>query len=180
MDRELKKYLPPVFAKFREFSAIMEAEQPQIETIYESAGEMLEQQFIDTAGDYGLSRWETSLGILPKASESLDDRRFRMLALTGSQLPYTHRKLETRLEQLCGAGRYSVDIDCTGHTVTVQVSLESRNSYGLVEELLKKMVPANMIIMLSLKYNRYALFTAMTHSEMAAFTHTRLRNEVFS
>lgn len=180
MDRKLKNYLPPVFKQFREFLATIEGEQPQVERLYESTAEALEQQFLHSAGDYGLSRWETSLGIIPKASESLEERRFRLLAHMGSQLPYTHRKLEARLEQLCGTGKYSVDINCTECTIKVYVALSAESSYRVVADLLKKMIPANMEVMLSLKYNQHMQFIGMTHSEMAAYTYGAIRNEVFS
>lgn len=180
MDRYLADYLPPVFLDFREFMAITGSEQPKVEQIYDETDRVLTEMFIETAGEYGLSRWEKTLGVLPKASETYGERRFRLTALINSQLPYTKRALEKQLLLLCGVGNYSIEIDETSFSIKVFVALEMRSSYEIVGRLLEKMLPANMDIYLSLKYNQNSYLSSKTHEELTAFTHDQLRNEVFA
>lgn len=179
MNRYVKDYLPTVFSQFREFLAITESEQPQVEELYKNTNRVLDEQFINTAENYGLSRWERILGITTKSSETNEERRFRILVFMVSQLPYTQRALENRLRQLCGEDGFSVEIDVGNFTVKVLVALEAGSSYDVIKKLLDKMVPANMYINLSLKYNQYSQLTNMTQNELAAFTHYQIRNEVF-
>lgn len=180
MDRYLADYLPPVFAEFREFMAITGSEQPMIERIYSETDGILEELFVETAGEYGLSRWEKILGFSPKASESFGERRFRLGALMNSQLPYTRSALERRLAQFCGVGNYSVVIDEKSFSISVFVALGVKSSYEIVRQVLDIMIPANMALYLSLKYNQHSQLSAKTHKELAEFTHNKLRNEVFT
>jgi len=173
-------YLPPVFRGFREFLAIMDGEQPTVEKLYEDTNRVLDEQFIASADEYGLSRWEKSLGIFPKASETYEDRRFRLATLMSSKLPYTIRALEGQLEALCGAGNYSLEVDAINFQVIIFVALSVKNNYDVVKQMLDKILPANLYVHLSLKYNQHFQYEGIEHGEMAAFTHYQLRNEVLT
>ena len=82
MERKLINYLPYVVRDYAEFQGITGAEQPEFEAAWAAAEDLLSNQFIKTAGNLGLSRWEKILGITPKGTDTLDDRRFRVLALS--------------------------------------------------------------------------------------------------
>ena len=79
MERKLIDYLPYVIRDYAEFQGIMGSEQPEIEKAWNTTDDLLDNQFIPTAGNMGLSRWEKILGITPKGTDSLEDRRFRIL-----------------------------------------------------------------------------------------------------
>ena len=76
MERKLIDYLPYVIRDYAEFQGIMGSEQPEIEKAWNTTDDLLDNQFIPTAGNMGLSRWEKILGITPKGTDSLEDRRF--------------------------------------------------------------------------------------------------------
>ena len=79
MERKLIDYLPYVIRDYAEFQGIMGSEQPEVEKAWNTTDDLLDNQFIPTAGNMGLSRWEKILGITPKGTDSLEDRRFRIL-----------------------------------------------------------------------------------------------------
>ena len=110
MDRKLINYLPYVVRDYAEFQGITGAEQPEFENAWAAVDDLLNNQFIKTAGNLGLSRWEKILGITPKGTDTLDDRRFRVLTRLNEELPYTLPQLRVILESLCGAGNYSADV----------------------------------------------------------------------
>ena len=89
MDRKLINYLPYVVRDYAEFQGITGAEQPEFENAWAAVDDLLNNQFIKTAGNLGLSRWEKILGISPKGTDTLDDRRFRVLTRLNEELPYT-------------------------------------------------------------------------------------------
>lgn len=89
MDRKLINYLPYVVRDYAEFQGIAGAEQPEFENAWAAVDDLLNNQFITTAGNLGLSRWEKILGITPKGTDTLDDRRFRVLTRLNEELPYT-------------------------------------------------------------------------------------------
>ena len=82
-------YLPPVLRDVREFRVIAGTEQIAFESAWATARNILDNQFIESADELGVSRWERILGITPRGTATLDDRKFVILATIESQLPYT-------------------------------------------------------------------------------------------
>ena len=75
MDRKLINYLPYIVRDYAEFQGITGAEQPEFESAWAAVDDLLNNQFLGTAGSLGLSRWEKNLSINPKRTDTLDDRR---------------------------------------------------------------------------------------------------------
>ena len=180
MDRQLIDYLPEVLKSVRELKAIVEAEQPEIINLWTALENALNDQFVSDATINGVKRLEKILSITPKATENIDERKFRIITRLNEQLPYTITSLKHQLETLCGAEGYSIELNHSIYTLKVRIALASKNNYGEVESLLERIVPANIIIDVSLKYNPHSTFTTLTHGELTAYTHYDLRNEVFN
>ena len=172
MDRKLINYLPYVVRDYAEFQGIAGAEQPEFENAWAAVDDLLDNQFITTAGNLGLSRWEKILGITPKGTDTVEDRRFRVLTRLNEELPYTLPQLRNILETLCGEDNYSADVEEGTYQLLVKIGLAAKNNFNDVEALLNRVVPENMVITLLQLYN--------THAQLAAFTHDRLRNEVMN
>lgn len=180
MHRNLIDYLPEFLREIREYKAILtDAVQPEIVELFDNLERVLNNQFIETSDEYGVSRWEKMLGISPKPTYSLDDRKFGILTKMNEQLPYTTRSMEKRLESLCGKGNYKVDVDANNFTLNVGVALTAQNSYKDVYAMLEKVVPANMVINLYLIYEQNKKWSAYTHEQLSGYTHHVLRNGVY-
>ena len=180
MDRKLINYLPYVVRDYAEFQGIAGAEQPEFENAWAAVDDLLDNQFISTAGNMGLSRWEKILGITPKGTDTVEDRRFRVLTRLNEELPYTLPQLRNILETLCGEDNYSADVEEGTYQLLVKIGLAAKNNFNDVEALLNRVVPENMVITLLQLYNTHAQLAACTHAQLAAFTHDRLRNEVMN
>ena len=87
-------YLPDIMQGIREMKAIMAAEQVTSDQIWDAAEKAFLNQYIQTADEYGITRREKALGITPYGTDTLDDRRFRLMAMYGSDTPYTRKHLE--------------------------------------------------------------------------------------
>jgi hypothetical protein len=177
-DRKLIDYLPHFMQTYREMATIMETEQTEIDRLWLEAENALVDQFILEATENGVKRWESMLGISSKDTDSLDERKFRILTKLNQELPYTLRKLEQALSNLCGKGNYSVEIKAAEYHVEVKLALANENNYQEVEKLLTKMVPANMTQYIQIMYNRHSIWMVYTHSQLAAYTHQKLKSEV--
>ena len=180
MDRKLINYLPYVVRDYAEFKGISEAEQPEFESAWGSSGDLLNNQFISTAGNLGLSRWEKILGITPKGTDTLEDRRFRILTRLNEELPYTLSQLRNILETLCGSGNYSAEVMEGTYQLIVKIGLAAKNNFSDVESLLDRVVPQNLIVTLLQLYNTHAELGRFTHAQLAAYTHDQMRNEVMN
>lgn len=180
MDRKLINYLPYVVRDYAEFKGISEAKQPEFESAWGSSDDLLNNQFISTAGNLGLSRWEKILGITPKGTDTLEDRRFRILTRLNEELPYTLPQLRNILETLCGSENYSAEVMEGTYQLIVKIGLAAKNNFSDVESLLDRVVPQNLIVTLLQLYNTHAELGRFTHAQLAAYTHDQMRNEVMN
>lgn len=181
MVREINtlNYLPEFLKEFREFREIAAAENPELLSIWGILEDLLNDQFVAISTENGVKRWETILKISPKGSDSLEVRKFRILARLNEKLPYTQKILEQQLATLCGESGYSVELKNNEYTLVVRVALTAKSKFEEVDNLLRRIVPANMIIDLSLLYNQYSKLAGYTHAELAQYAHEQLRSEVF-
>ena len=179
-DRLLIDYLPIITREYREMQEIMNAEQSEVDALWVAAEGMLDDQFIIDAGVNGISRWEKMLRISPKATETLEERRFRILTRLNQELPYTMTRLDEALSALCGADGYSINLTAAEYKIEVKVALVSKNNYHEVQKTLAKMIPANMMQYVTVMYRTNAEVAAYTHAQLAAYTHDHIRNEVFN
>lgn len=62
MTREvdLVSYLPPFLAEFKEIAVTLKAENPEFVLVWNAAERVLQNEFIETADEYGISRFEKS------------------------------------------------------------------------------------------------------------------------
>ena len=100
---DLKEYLPDVLKDVQEMRAIMEAETPEVQAIWDACEDCMNDQFISEATENGVARREKMLGITPFATDTLDDRKLRLLSRYNENIPYTRKSLAALLESLCGA-----------------------------------------------------------------------------
>lgn len=96
-DVKLIDYLPPVLQDIAEFTAIMKSVQPEINTAWDALNFIMDNQFIDTATEAGVSIWEKESGIVPLAADSLADRKQRLKTAWSKGVVYTVKWLSELL-----------------------------------------------------------------------------------
>lgn len=177
-DRLLIDYLPNVLNEVREYFAVMYAEQPEVWGIWSEIGRTLNNQFAMYADEYGISRWEHMMGITPLPNITLEERRFAVMARLNEQLPYTIRMLHRMLSILCGENGYEVNLQHGDFTITVRVALTAVHNFEEIGRMLNRVIPANLIYYVEIKYNQHITLQPYTHAQLNARTHYQLRNEV--
>lgn len=177
MERKLIDYLPLCIQDFAEISAVMNSEQDYIEKAWEDVDDVMNNQFVVDATEDGVKRWESILNISPKANYTLDERKFNILTRLNEQLPYTLDALKSMLSSLCGSDGYALKIDNDKYTLIVKLALSNENNFEMVEALLDKVVPAN-IVKTVLTFNSHYMLSGFTHEQLTAFTHKELREEI--
>jgi hypothetical protein len=179
-NRLLINYLPPYMQEYMEMQSIMQAEQPEIDSLWSSVETALADQFILDATEYGVMRWESMLKISPKATETLDERKFRILARLNQELPYTLTKLKEMLTALCGADGFLIELEANKYHITIKLAVGNHNNYGEVEKILSGMIPANMTQYVQLMFNTHEMVGKYRHMDLATYTHEKVRNEVLN
>ena len=175
---DLKEYLPDVLKDVQEMRAIMEAETPEVQAIWDACEDCMNDQFIAEATENGVTRREKMLGITPFATDTLDDRKLRLLSRYNENIPYTRKSLAAQLEALCGAEGYTLAITTATFTVSVKVALAVKRQVTIVSDLLERVLPYNMVFTVELMYNTHAQLANYMHAQLANYTHNQLRNEV--
>ena len=180
LDRKLIDYLPPVLQQTREMQAVMEGEQPAVAGLWDAWKTVLDALFVRYANEQGLARWERMLGIRPRGTDSMEVRRVAVLARLNEQLPFTERTLRLMLDGVCGPGGYTLEIIYWEYRVFVRVHLWEKRAMDEAAALLGRVVPANMVIDLGLRYNTHRMLRPRLHRMLRGTTHRALREEVLA
>jgi len=178
-NRQLIGYLPPVVSAGREYQAITHSEQPEIDDLFVEIQTALDNQFVHTATEYGVKRWEKILNIMPKATQTLDERKAIILMRLSELSPYTYRALERMLTALCGEDGYRLRLRHEIYELNVLLELITLNLRNAVETMLRRVVPANLITAVLINYNRYYIFEPFTYEFMENYTYDELRTTPF-
>lgn len=172
-------YLPPFLREVRELRAIGAAVDVQASELCTQAVQLAENQFIGAAGLTILTRWEHILGLVYNPVFTLEERRQQILSRLQMQSVVTLEKLTDMLDRLTN-GDTMVTMDYARCLLTIRVALTSKYSFNNVANLLHDVVPANIVIDLSLLYNSHAVLSQFTHAQLAERTHKQLREDVLN
>lgn len=178
MKKQLKDYLPPILLKTYEFPLLCLTEQQEIDLLSNGISEVFDSQFISTAPLRGIERYEKIFKIIPYDTDTLEDRRFRILSKFNVQLPFTVRMLKQQLTLLCGENGFILEINHNAYKLEVKVALTAKRNLDVVKQMLDNILPANMERYCSLLYNQHLTLGQFTHEKLSEFTHQQLRDEV--
>lgn len=154
-----------------------DAEQPEFEELWNATEDVFRDQFILDATVNGISRWEKLFNMKSSATEPLEDRRFRILARMNESLPYTMRRLEQLLEMLSEDSNYEIKLYHEIYTIFVKIKVNKKTNIKEVEALLRRIVPANMVVEVYERLNSHKYVSCFTHGDLKKYTHWQIRNE---
>ena len=143
---DLVSYLPPFMADFKEISVTLEAENPEFVLVWKAADRVLQNEFIESADEYGISRFEKILNILPSTEDTLESRRARVQARWFNTIPYTMKAFLAKLEALCSDSDFTVTKEYDKYTVRILTNLELFGQVEELEHIIDGMMPCNMIV----------------------------------
>lgn len=178
----LLEYLPEFIQEIKEMKIIMSVEENFLTGFDDNLNlfvkNVFKDQFINTATENGVKRYEDMLKIVSRESEGLDVRRFRLFVRFNEKLPYTVPKLKEQLASLCGEDGYSIMLDVVNFNLVVKIALKSKGMVDEVRAMLERMVPLNMMLDLDLMYNQHMTAGKFTHKFLQKYTHKGVRDEV--
>ena len=105
---DLVSYLPSFITEFKEVCTALKAENPEFKLAWENIDRILYNEFIKTADEYGISRFEKLLDIFPNAEDSLEDRRKKILIKWFDMIPYTIKMLKKQIALICGEDNFFI------------------------------------------------------------------------
>lgn len=147
----VERYYPNVLAPAREFKALAKAENPEIQLLWEKFWKWHMNTFVYDLDEQGASRWESMLGLRPKASDSLDERKSAILVMMNAMLPYTYRRMEQILNALCGEGLYRIQLVHAAGTLCIVTNPDSTQNVNKIGGVLRAVIPANLALYVAME-----------------------------
>lgn len=144
---DLVSYLPPYLQEYdQETVAALQAENPEFKLVWEAADRTLYNEFIATADEYGISRFEKILNILPSKEDTLESRRARVQARWFTEIPYTMKALISKLISLCGDSNFEITKAFLYYKIGIETNLELFGQVEELEHIIDTMLPCNMVV----------------------------------
>lgn len=171
----IKDYWIEEIKQVKEFDRIGDVEDKEILTLQNAINSLIDDQFIQTATEKGISKREKLLKITPYADDTLESRRFRVAGKWFSSLPYTYLGLLDRLDALCGENGYSINLNHQEYTLNIKVELTVKRMEQDVRSIARTMTPANILVTVELRYRQHKELKKYTHRQLQAYTHRQLR-----
>ncbi|MCL2083033.1 MAG: YmfQ family protein [Oscillospiraceae bacterium] len=177
-NKPLEEYIPEFLHEIQGYKAIFSGQEPEITHAWNQAAIVMNDQFVITASENGVMRWERLLKITPNPSFTQEERKFTILSRLVEQLPFTMRRLERILSELCTPEGFSAELHPNEYILCVKVALTAVNNFNDVGLMLRRVCPANLKVLLTIEYNQHYKLRQLTHAEMGGKTHHQIRNEV--
>lgn len=142
---DIKKYWSPVVSETLEFKLIADAENPEFNYLWEKIYGLVDEYFVKTATEYGVSRMEKILSITPLVTDTLQQRKDKIIWKLNLRLPYTMRFLKKLLTSLVGEENRTIDHDNDTNTLIIRVKEGLTDMVQLRKEL-ERIIPQNLIL----------------------------------
>lgn len=144
MSTDIIKYMPFVLADIEEFGQITSAQNPEFDRNYNFQEKWLRNRFVKSADEDGIKLFEELLKLKPVATDTLEDRRVRVIAKLNERLPYTEIRLKRMLAAICGWDGYELKLEDL--VLTVYLAMQSNSQTLTIYDLLNRIVPMNVLL----------------------------------
>lgn len=168
-------YLPEFLRQVQEIVVHADAENAELEKLWKAIETAWNDQFLYTMGEYGIKRWERMLNIIPLSTDDLEDRRFRIINRLNTMASYTYREVDEHLNNMCGAGNYTMEYLAEIWTLKVRLSLRKARQLNELKRWLEEIIPMNILLDIDLMYNTHKILGQFSHAFLGMYMHGQLR-----
>lgn len=143
---KMKRYFPRFYDGYVEIDAIIDTEDKAFEEIGVNFRGAINNQFIKLADETGISAYEVLFDVIADPStETLEERRDRLLNRVSVIPYYTTIFLRNRLDSLIGAGLYNLIIDYDNYTLYLESAAKNQLYYNEIAVLMSNIKPCNIV-----------------------------------
>lgn len=145
----LATFLPPVTRDSKDVQELMRIEDMELQALWEAMCDIFYNQFISTMTAYGLQQWEKIFDVMPKATDTLQDRRTRILQLLMGTRPYTVLSFQAILDNIYGPGNVTIHVDNDKYEFWMELTADMMSKNMSIREFAETIVPKNLLILIS-------------------------------
>lgn len=143
---KMKRYFPRFYDGYVEIDAIIDTEDKAFEEIGVNFRRAINNQFIKLADETGISAYEVLFDVIADPStETLEERRDRLLNRVSVIPYYTTIFLRNRLDSLIGAWLYNLIIDYDNYTLYLESAAKNQLYYNEIAVLMSNIKPCNIV-----------------------------------
>ena len=146
---DIAKFLPPVSRDSDDIKEIMRVENIELQKLWEAMSDIFYNQFITTMTEYGLSQWEKIFDVIPKSTDTFQNRRTRILQLITGTRPYTMRSFQAILDNIYGEGNINITIDNDKYEFWLDITDKMLYKALEIKNYAEAIAPKNLIIISS-------------------------------
>lgn len=169
------RYFPQHVANIEEFKRIAAVYDKKLQVVWDDLSQMQTNKRFDDMDEEECSKWEQMLKIKITGEETLGDRRRNIKGIWASGLPYTARKFKKVLDAMVGPEYYLLDINQANKTLKVDLMLDVIMKDTYIYNLMRAMAPADMIVTVSIVFNRNRAFKGYTNADLKKYTNHELK-----
>lgn len=168
--------LPQIYHPIQDFQAMSNLSSEEVEELYSGVDYILDNAFINSASETTIAKWEGYLNITPNGTDTLDERKFRVLAKLNDNPPYTDRYLVNKLTELCGGtDNFRITRDYLNYRLTIEISLNSIANTNTIAEVVASIIPANLELIVNTALARHYELEPYTHEHLGNYTQDQIR-----
>lgn len=169
------RYFPQHIANIEEFKRIAAVYDKKLQVVWDDLSQMQTNKRFDNMDEETCSKWEQMFKIKITGEETLGDRRRNIKGIWTSGLPYTARKFKEVLDAMVGQEYYLLDINKVNKTLKVDLMLDVIMKDTYIYKLMRAMAPADMIVTVSIVFNRNRAFKGYTNADLKKYTNHELK-----
>jgi len=166
MENRYSAYLPEAMQEFQEFQKLAEIEGQFLEETAAEKDRVVHNQWILTAERVGLLRLARMMGFLGAEVMETESLREEILYRWNSRSPYTQFHLQDWLDGCLGKGKYQMELDREAYRLYLVLELSVKDKQEFLMKHLRKIIPASLILEVSLNTNTYGDLAVMTYGQM--------------
>lgn len=139
---DILTYLPPIDRERKVFQQIAVAENPEFNNLQDSVYRIIDNAFILSSDEYGVSRRETILNLIPETTDTLDDRKNSIIEYLKTKPPYTFRYVKRMIADIVGED-FTMKYD--NEIATLTIILNDNSKMDAVKSLLDRVLPMHIV-----------------------------------
>ena len=138
--------IPPHLLEMTEFKIIEAVSEALIEELEDEIANVSSDILIGTSTEYGIARREKITGLTKIDTDTIEERRAKVLSKWYDVTPYTEDTIRARLDTICGSGNYILTLDTENDVVTVKIDSPSRDIINTTVAYLEETIMLQDII----------------------------------
>lgn len=168
MQKLILNHYPPVIRQIKDIQQIATAEDIEFSKLNAATNQVINNMFVFSANADGVRRFETLLGIKPKAAQSLDDRKLYIVSML-------NRRKMSLTELTTMLSNYSEGIKLVNDMANMEILVQTGQnavSIDVINRILDEILPLNIY------YHFSTNIKVSAKTELSSIAKNRLRLKV--